>query len=154
MKNGSVDIDFKEPGLQEYEKEIIRGIGSRVEYKKGQVISSPGDNTGEIYLIESGLVKFYRLDGEGRRISLGCIKKPGDLLGLAEAFCDIERTCYTGAVDDVVLISVEKKDFQDLLDCDPFFFRKILHMISSGLRQNETRIYGITFNQAQGVKIV
>lgn len=127
MENGS--LDSRELELREYEKEIVRGIGRRVEYKKGQVIFRPGEDTGNIYLIESGLVDFYSLDKEGRRVSLGSLKKPGELLGLAEAFCGIERTCYTSAVDDVVLVSFEKVDFQELLDCDPFFFRKILQMI-------------------------
>lgn len=144
------DIDIRKTGLQEYEKEIIRGIGIRVEYKEGQVIFSPGDDNRNIHLIECGLVKNYRMTREGRRILVGSVKKQGDLLGLAEAFCGVERTCYTGAISDVVLISVLKEDFQDLLDCDPFFLKKILCMLSASSWKDDLRLNGSLFGDAAG----
>lgn len=121
------------PKLLEYEKEIIRGIGSKVQYKKGQVISSPGEVSEKIHLIESGSVITYRLAGDGRHVVEGDTKNSGDFLGIAEALCGVKRECYAGAIDDVVLISVIKEDFQDILACDPFLLKKVMNILACSI---------------------
>lgn len=50
-------------GLHEHEKEMFRDIGTRVEYKEGQIITSPADCTEDLFLIESGSVLLFRSNG-------------------------------------------------------------------------------------------
>ncbi|MCL6611517.1 MAG: Crp/Fnr family transcriptional regulator [Peptococcaceae bacterium] len=145
-KDGS-GPETKEPRLLDHEKEIIRSIGSRVEFGKGQVIFGPGDCGGKICLIESGSVGIYRLTGEGRQVVEG-VRKSGELMGLAEAFCGIGRTCYKGAIDDVVLVSVLKEDFHHLLACNPFFLKKILQMLAYRMRVAEPLVYDMIFRRS------
>ncbi|MFZ5633181.1 MAG: Crp/Fnr family transcriptional regulator [Bacillota bacterium] len=127
------DPGFSELSVKEYEVELIRDMGSRIEYKKGQVVYSPGDSAESIYLVESGLVRVYRLAGEGRRVTVGSIRGPGELIGLAEALCGTVRTCFAGAVEDVALISVTKEDFINFLSCNPFFLNKVIRILACGM---------------------
>ncbi len=134
-----------EPKLEEYEKEIIRGIGTRVEYPRGQVIFSPGSPAGNVCLIESGSVRIYSLGGDGQRTVEG-VRRAGELLGLAEAICGVPWTRYNGAIDDVALVSVLKEDFQNLLACDPFILKKILGILAFRLHLAEARIFNLIFS--------
>ncbi|MCL6478943.1 MAG: cyclic nucleotide-binding domain-containing protein [Peptococcaceae bacterium] len=124
------DPGFSKLSVEGYEIELIRDVGSRNEYKKGQVIYSPGDVAENIYLVESGLVRLYRPDGEGGRFTAGNLRGPGELIGMAEALYGIVRTCFAGALEDVALISVKKEDFESLLNCDPFFLSKVIRVLA------------------------
>lgn len=135
-----------QPRLLEHEKEIIRSIGDRVDYNTGQIISSPEDYAEKIHLVESGLVEIYRVTGKGLQV-VEDIRQPGDLVGLAEAFCGVSAACYSGAVNEVALVSVKKKDFQELLACNPFLLKKILGMLSFQVDMTEPRIYNIIFRR-------
>ncbi len=146
-KDGKADFYSMRPGLLDHEKEIIRGMGDRVDYSAGQIISCPEDCPERIHLVESGLVEIYRVTGKGRRV-VEDRRGPGDLLGLAEAFCGLGGACYAGAVSEVSLFSVKRKDFQELLACNPFFLKKILGMLAFQVDMPEPRLYSMIFSRA------
>jgi CRP-like cAMP-binding protein len=116
----------REAVLKEYEREIIRDIGIRVECRKGQALFSVGQTAENVYLLESGLVVIDDGTGEGLHSKAGSMRGPGELVGLDEALRGALRTSRAVAISDVVLFSVEKKDFQGLLTCDPFLFSRII----------------------------
>ena len=129
------------PTLAEYEKEIIRQAGSPVAHKKGAVFFRPGDSADKVYLIEQGWVKIFRLTMEGRKVTVGSIRHPGELMGLAEALHRGERTCYAGTISDVTLTAVRRADFQEILLCEPQLAIKIAKLLAARMREAESSIY-------------
>lgn len=143
-KNGGEAIE-KGPGLYEHEKEMIRDIGKRVEYKEGQMINRPDDCAEEFFLIESGSVFLFQFNGEGSQAER--IAGPGEFLGVAEVFCGVERNGFTCAAGDVVLYSIDRWDFIELLSYNPFLLKKILGILSHTMNMDESSAYGIIFTR-------
>lgn len=143
-KNRGGPID-KGPGLHEHEREMIRDIGNRLEYKEGQMINSPADCTGALFLIESGSVLLLEFTGEGSQVER--IAGPGELLGVAESFCGEERNGYACAAGDVSLFSIDREDFIELLYYNPFLLKKILGILSYKMNMDKASVYGIIFSR-------
>ncbi|MEW5952910.1 MAG: Crp/Fnr family transcriptional regulator [Bacillota bacterium] len=136
--------------LAEYEKEIIRQSGSPVMYKKGSIIFRPGDAADKVYLIEQGWVKIFRLTMEGRQVTVGSIRHPGELMGLAEVLYRGERTCHAGAISEVTLIAVRKDDFHEMLLGEPQLAIKIAKLLAARMREAESSIHELVSRNVPG----
>ncbi|SFG63395.1 Cyclic nucleotide-binding domain-containing protein [Desulfotomaculum arcticum] len=88
-------------GNNDMEKMLIRKAGSIVHYPRGYwyMIFATGDTSERVYLIESGWVKIYRLSAEGRKVTVGSIRNPGEMMGLAETILGVDRTCFDNMVN-------------------------------------------------------
>lgn len=113
----------------------------------GKEISGAGDSPVKIHLVEAGSVGIYRLTGDGQRVLEG-IRGPGEMLGLAGAFCRASGARSTLAVSNVSLVSIFRDDFQELLSCDPFLLKKILELITFRMDAADPRTAGICLRQA------
>lgn len=136
--------------LDDIEKMLIRQAGSTVHYPKGHVIFAAGDVADRVYLIESGWVKIYRLSADGRRVTVGSIRSPGELMGLAETLWGGERTCFAGAISNVSLVVVRKNKFEELLATHPFLALKVAKLLGARMREAEQMIQEMVCWQAPG----
>lgn len=136
--------------LDDIEKMLIRQAGSTVHYPKGHVIFAAGDMADRVYLIESGWVKIYRLSADGRRVTVGSIRSPGELMGLAETLWGGERTCFAGAISNVSLVVVRKNKFEELLATHPFLALKVAKLLGARMREAEQIIQEMVCWQAPG----
>jgi CRP-like cAMP-binding protein len=150
-RGDSIGVVFsEEPFVSELEKMLIREAGSTVHYPKGHVIFAAGDISDRIYLIESGWVKIYRLSADGRRVTVGSIRSPGELMGLAETLWGGERTCFAGAINNVSLVVVRKNKFEELLAQHPFMAIKVAKLLGARMREAEAIIHEMVCWQAPG----
>lgn len=141
-------LDF--PTLDEIEKMLLRQAGSTVHYPKNHVIFAAGDLADRIFLIESGYVKIYRLSADGRRVTVGSIRSPGEMMGLAETLLGGERTCFAGAINDVSLVIVRKAKFEEILATHPVMALKVAKLLGARMRDAEGIIHEMVCWQAPG----
>ncbi len=139
-----------DPMLSDLEKNIIRLAGSTVRYPKGHIIFAAGDISDRVYLIESGWVKIYRLSADGRRVTVGSIRSPGEMMGLAETLLGMERTCYAGALEPVTLVVMTKNKFEELMVQHPFLAIKVAKLLGARMREAEAIIQEMVCWQAPG----
>ncbi|MFZ5596069.1 MAG: Crp/Fnr family transcriptional regulator [Bacillota bacterium] len=142
------DIDF--PRLTEVEKTILREAGSQVSYPRNHVIFAAGDLADRVYLIESGHVKIYRLSVDGRRVTVGSIRSPGEMMGLAETLWGGERTCFAGAINNVSMVIIRKNKFEELLSIHPALGLKVAKLLGARMRDAEAIIHEMVCWQAPG----
>lgn len=133
--------------MEEYEKEMLRGIGIVMKFSRGATIFSAGDASGRIYLLEKGTVRIYRLTGDGRQITVGTLRKIGELMGLAETLAGEERTCFACAVEPVELISIRREDFQNFLLDEPAMSIKVAKLLAYRMREAEACIHEMVSRQ-------
>lgn len=143
-------IELEKLALDDMEKMLIRQAGSIVHYPKGQVIFSAGEVADRVYLIESGWVKIYRLSVDGRRVTVGSIRSPGELMGLAETLVGGERTCFAGAINNCSLVVLGKNKFEELLARHPFLAIKAARLLGARMREAESIIHEMVCWQAPG----
>ncbi|MTI84482.1 MAG: Crp/Fnr family transcriptional regulator [Firmicutes bacterium] len=138
------------PILDDIERIIVREAGSIVHYARGEVIFAAGDIPDRIYLIERGWTKTYRLSTDGKKVTVGSIRCPGHLMGLAETLLEVERTCFAGAVSNVSMSVLTKRQFEDLLSRHPVLGIKINKLLGSRMREAEGLIHEMVCWQAPG----
>lgn len=143
-------IDSEKLALDETEKMLIKQAGSIVHFPKGQVIFSAGEVADRVYLIESGWVKIYRLTADGRRVTVGSIRSPGEMMGLAETLVGGERTCFAGAIINCTLVTIGKNKFEELLAQHPFLAIKAARLLGARMREAESIIHEMVCWQAPG----
>ncbi|MGB9803221.1 Crp/Fnr family transcriptional regulator [Desulfofundulus sp.] len=136
--------------LSEVERALIRQAGFTVHYPKGHIIFAAGDTADRVYLVESGWVKIYRLNADGRRVTVGSIRSPGELMGLAETLWGGERTCFAGAISNVSLVVLRKNKFEELMATHPFLAIKVAKLLGVRMREAEQIIHEMVCWQAPG----
>ncbi|AGL03279.1 Crp/Fnr family transcriptional regulator [Desulfoscipio gibsoniae] len=145
------DIDIKvDPVLTDIEKMLIREAGSLVHYPKDHVIFSAGDIADRVYLLESGWVKIYRISADGKRVTVGSMRSPGELMGLAETLMGVERICFAGAINNVTMVALTKTRFEELLAKYPFLSIKVAELLAVRMREAEAIIHEMVCWQAPG----
>ncbi len=143
-------ISYEALALEESEKNVIREYGTIVRYPKGQIVFSAGDTADRIYLIEEGYVKIYRLTMDGRKVTVGSMRSPGQLMGLAETLYHGERTCFAGAINDSILVVVRKSCFERLLGRHPSIALKVATTLGVRMREAEAIIQEMVSWQVPG----
>ncbi len=136
--------------LNENQKSLVRKLGRTMQYPKGQIIFSAGDIADRVYLIEEGWVKIYRLDHEGRKITVGTIRNAGELMGLAETLYHGERTCYAEAITDVVIVKLIRDDFFNLLKEDGELAINVASTLGVRMREAEAMVHELVCWQVPG----
>ncbi|AFM39209.1 cAMP-binding protein [Desulfosporosinus acidiphilus SJ4] len=144
------NINYEALDFDENEKSLIREYGTINRYQKGQIVFSAGDTADRIYLIEKGFVKIYRITPDGRKVTVGSMRSPGQLMGLAETLYHGERTCFAGAISDAVLVVVRKSRFEELLEKQPSIAIKVATTLGIRMREAEAIIQEMVCWQVPG----
>lgn len=99
--------------------ELVAGhaTGLRI-LKKRTALFTPGDPSDSVYLLRAGRIKIACCAENGRELTLA-IHRPGDLLGLAEAFDRTLRETFAVALEDSVLAVIPRHDFLRRLQESP-----------------------------------
>jgi len=140
---------LKPPSLQEREKELLTGNSPLIRYRRGHNLFSPTDQASKVYLIERGRVKIYRLTADGRAVTVS-IRHPGDLIGLAEALCCVDRLCFAEALEDVDAYVIKQVDFLQILTNHPELALKVGAILAQRLREAESTLFDIVAYQVPG----
>jgi len=136
--------------VNEREREILSKTGIKVRYPKGQIIWSADEVADRVYLIEDGYVKIYRLNPDGREVTVGSIRNPGEMMGLAETLYHGTRTCFAGAITEVTLIVLTKAQFLEVLSTEHRLALKVASLLGARMRAAEAMVYDLMCWQAPG----
>ncbi|MCL4426051.1 MAG: Crp/Fnr family transcriptional regulator [Firmicutes bacterium] len=139
----------KPPSLQETEKRLLLHDSPLVHFRRGYNLFSPTDQANKVYLIERGRVKIHRITSDGRRITVA-IRHPGDLIGLAEMLCCIERLCFAEALEEVDAYVIKHVDFLRTLGHDSDLAIKVAAILAQRLREAESTLFDIVAYQVPG----
>ncbi|TYO93894.1 Crp/Fnr family transcriptional regulator [Desulfallas thermosapovorans] len=137
-----------DPVLTGAEKTLIRQAGTVVRYPRGHVLFAAGDIADRVYLLESGWVKIYRISADGKRVNVGSMRSPGELMGLAETLLGVERLCFAGAISNVTVVVLTKNNFERLMAKHPSLAVKVATLLAIRMREAEGIIHEMVCHQA------
>src|SRR5688572_12908824 len=103
-------------------------------YRKGQVIFHQGDDGDAMYLVESGLVKISAESVDGQEAILTEVR-PGETFGELALLDGAPRSATAMAVDDTLTLRLPRRTFDELLDNEVGFARRILEGLAHELRR-------------------
>jgi CRP-like cAMP-binding protein len=118
--------------------DLQRG-GQHRRYAGGEEIFSPNASPHSIYLLESGLVRIYRLSETGAETSLGYVA-PGEVFGELPAFGDYPRESFARAVQPCGVWRLAREPFQHLLVAKPGAMMAVTRQLAERLKRAEARV--------------
>lgn len=128
--------------LTEDELNLINNIVKTKTYKENSIIFREKDISGELFIIDKGVVKIYKESASGRK-TLASFKN-GDVFGELSLFDDLPRSATAVASVESVLLTIKNDDLNKIMNLNMELRHKILknaiHEISLRLRETNERI--------------
>ena len=114
-------------------------------YKKKQLIYKEGNNPHYLYYIMKGKVKTYKTHDDGKDLVMD-LYNTGDFLGYITL---LEGGVYkenAETMDDTEVAIIPKKDFEELINCNPTIARKFISLLAKNIVDKEQQLLGIAYN--------
>jgi len=126
--------------------EISKGT-VKTKYKKGEIIFSQGDKARKLYIVCSGKVKIFRYTPDGKEGIL-YILSPNDFsfIGAFNLLKEDRFDFYAKAIEDSVICTLDKKDFDDIIIKNPEITLKILEKAYDRINKVESLVDRLTTN--------
>ncbi|MFO7152017.1 MAG: Crp/Fnr family transcriptional regulator [Bacillota bacterium] len=128
---------FSELTGEELEK--VKKLVNTRECKKGTVIFFEGDPGDALYFVESGKVKVYKSDDEGREYILHIFGE-GDVFAETVFLGGNTYPATAEAVEDSVVGFIKNEDLEELIRSNPDLSLKIIKIMASRLRDSQEKI--------------
>lgn len=119
-----------------------------VEYKKGECVYREGDAAEAFYIISSGRLRVFSQVGAAEKTLT--ILHNGDSFGEVSLLTGETHSATVQALNDTLVLQLEKKDFDDVINRIPSLVLFLSRMLSKRLR---TRERGAEFSEATIVAI-
>jgi CRP-like cAMP-binding protein len=115
------------------------------KYKKKQVVYSEGNNPSRLFYIESGKVKTFKTNEEGKELTVGLFCE-GDFLGYTAL---LEQAVYketAEAIEDAELSIIPREEFDHLINTNPEVARKFIRLLAKNVTEKESQLIGLAYN--------
>lgn len=123
------DLDIEE--LQQMES-----IAPITVTKKGTLITSPNKSQKRLYLIKSGKVRMYTISNDGKELTIDVLGT-GHVFGEISLFAPGPHYIYSKAIEDSVICSIDKVQFEQTIMEKPDIALKIIKILSTRLKEME-----------------
>ena len=140
----------KVPIFSELSNEKLLEINSLVqkkEYKSGEIIYHEGDPSEYLYIIESGLVKLFKIGKNGNEYILRLLKS-GQFFGELVLFKDDVLNSSAEAIGDCSICIIHKNDLEQLIKNSSEISYSILAAVTNRLNQAEIQLQSIVLEDA------
>lgn len=119
-------------------------------YRKNTVIIEKGDETTSLYVLESGKVRVYVSDDEGKEVVLSVLEEPGAYFGELALVGDTERTASVMTVEDSRLRIISKHDFTACLADKPQIALALIRDLVHQVKTLTDRVGTLALNDVYG----
>ncbi len=135
--------------LDDRELETVAALAKARKYAKDDVVMHADENGDVFCIIREGHVKVTMISPEGKEIILSMLG-PGDFFGEMSLLDDEPRSATVVATDNLVVWTIWRSDFLQLLQHNFTITRKVLSELSSRLRNAANRIESLATMDVYG----
>lgn len=146
MSLESIDI-FE--GVSPAELEALRSSSVMRECAKNAVVIHEGDVADSLYIIESGRVKVYCSDKNGKDFVLN-ILEAGDYFGELALLDDDRRSASVRALEPARFQIIYKQDFNKVLDAHPNISRILIRNLTRRIRKLTNDVKSLALQDVYG----
>ncbi|MNI33393.1 cAMP receptor protein [compost metagenome] len=131
-------------GLSEEELQALATLFTERTYKKGTILFLEGDPGEEFYLIQTGVIKIYRID-DAKEIILSLFQV-GDFFGEMSLLQEgLTRSATAETLEASTLYGMKRSSFVQFMENTPKLCLKLLVATMERLRNANEQIYDLTF---------
>jgi CRP-like cAMP-binding protein len=117
-------------------------------FKKKDLIFMEGQSPNDLYYIEKGQVKTYKINYDGKELITG-IYREGDFLGYVPLLEDKPYNENAEVLEDARISIIPKSDFLTLIYSSKDVARKFIKMLSNNLEEMENRLLDIAYQSVR-----
>jgi len=120
--------------LKDEELSTIASHAINKTYPKNSVIINEGDNTNSLYVIQSGKVKAFLSNEDGKEVILTLLKT-GDYFGELSLLDNAPRSASIMTMEPCKFSIISKEDFDRSMDMHPEIARTLVAELTSTVRR-------------------
>ena len=125
--------------LAEGELEVIRSLATEKHYPKNAVVLSEGEMGDSLYMIQSGKVKVFISDQEGREMILKLLG-PGDFFGEMSMIDKQPRSASVTTVESSVFLLLTHSNFEKCVERVPRIATLVMRVLAQRIREADKKI--------------
>lgn len=103
---------------------------------KGTMIQTPGHEKDGLFFVKLGKLRLYKINEDGRQFTLGILGQ-GNMFGEIESFSLGTKGIYIETMEETLICSVLKDDFNHFLSQRPLLAMKFLKELSDRLQERD-----------------
>ncbi|WP_312643264.1 Crp/Fnr family transcriptional regulator [Hydrogenoanaerobacterium sp.] len=126
----------------------IAHITEAVSYKKGDMVYTPGNIGGKLYVLHTGQVKISRLSASGKEQVIRVLG-PGDFMGELSLFSSLPLTDNAEVLKATTMCVIKGERLKELMVKYPFIAFKVMDELSKRLEKVENLIEIISLNSVE-----
>jgi CRP/FNR family transcriptional regulator, cyclic AMP receptor protein len=120
--------------MQPAEMDGILNFASERRVRRGQMIFQRGDSGSALMAVLHGRVRISSVSGDGKEVTLNVIS-PGEIFGEIALLDGQPRSADATAIEDTLLLVVERRHFLPFLRQNEDLFLRLLSVLCSRLRR-------------------
>lgn len=117
-------------------------------YRKKDIVFMEGQVPNDLYFIEKGKVKTYKVNYDGKELITG-ISQKGEFLGFIPLLEDKPYHESAEVLEDARIIMIPKSDFISLIYSSKDFARKFIRLISNNVDEMEDRLLDLAYQSVR-----
>ena len=125
--------------LTEEELDMIRGVSSEKHYPKNAVVLTEGEMGDSLYMIQSGKVKVFISDQDGREMILK-ILGPGDFFGEMSMIDKQPRSASVTTTEPSVFLVLSHAAFEKCIEKVPRMATMVMRILAQRVREADRKI--------------
>ena len=136
-------------GLTDDELEALAASSVSRQYPKNTVIINDGDNADSLYLIDSGRVKVYCSDKNGKEFIMNT-QEAGDYFGELALLDDDRRSASVRTMEKCCFRIIYKEDFQRVITEHPNIARILMRNLTRRVRTLTDKVKSLALQDVYG----
>jgi len=136
-------------GLKKKDLFQVARLFNQTYYPRQAVVFFQVEKGDHFYVVKSGSVKIFRLAEDGREVILD-VFTAGDFFGEMALLDDDTRSATAQTREPTILLTLNRSDFQELIQRRPEITLNIITVLSRRLRQANAVIENFAFQDARG----
>ncbi len=117
-------------------------------YRADELIVSPEQDSDNVYWLEKGLARLYRLSNSGAELTLG-YARPGELVDRSDPWCETPGQVFARAITESQAIRMPRAAFVSLLDANASLTGAFGRQLARRLRCAHDRIETLVFHDVR-----
>lgn len=147
------DITFDQEGISQFFENAERAAKIKLtgperelqHFRKKQILYQHGSRPTALYFVQSGMIKTYKMNDEGKELITGIFKK-GDFYGYNALLEDTIYQDFAECLEDCEVMLIPKADFLQLLGSDSQVARKFIRLLSRDIAEHEEKLLNLAYN--------
>jgi len=126
------------------QREQLYKLMNSATYSTGQIFYSPDEPGEQLFVLQSGRVRIYKLSPEGRALTL-TILEPVTVFGEMSLVGHRLHDSFAEAMTDCVIGVIKRDTLRQMIENSPVLARCFMELIGQRLREIESKLADVAF---------